>query len=95
MVFFFFFCVCVCVMDYCSAIKKNEIMPFAATLMDLQIIRLSELSHTKINIVTSHVESRKIDSNELICKTDIENKLTVTKEEGERINKEFWISRYT
>ena len=29
-------CVCVCVykVDNCSAIKRNEIMPFAATWMD-------------------------------------------------------------
>ena len=31
-------------MEYYSAIKKNEIMPFAATEMSLKIIILSELS---------------------------------------------------
>ena len=34
-------------MEYCSAIKKNEIMPFAATWMDLAIIILSEVSQTE------------------------------------------------
>ena len=34
-------------MEYYSAIKKNEIMPFAATGMDLEIITLSEISHTE------------------------------------------------
>ena len=37
-------------MEYYSAIKNNEIMPFAATWMDLKIIILSEVSHTKTNI---------------------------------------------
>ena len=31
-------------MEYYSAIKKDEIMPFAATRMDLEIIILSEVS---------------------------------------------------
>ena len=33
-------------MEYYSAIKKNEIMAFAATCMDLESIMLSEVSHT-------------------------------------------------
>ena len=34
-------------MEYYSAIKKNEIMPFAATWLDLEIIILSEVRQTK------------------------------------------------
>ena len=34
-------------MEYYSAIKKNEIMPSAATWMDLEIIILSEVSQTE------------------------------------------------
>ena len=37
-------------MEYYSAKKRNEIMPFAATWMDLKIIILSEVSQTKTNI---------------------------------------------
>ena len=36
-------------MEYYSAIKKNEIMSFAATWMDLEIIILSEVSHIQKN----------------------------------------------
>ena len=38
-------------MEYYSAIKKNEIMQFAATWMDLEIIILSEVGQRKINIL--------------------------------------------
>ena len=34
-------------MEYYSAIKKNEIMPFAATWMDPEIMVLSEINQTE------------------------------------------------
>ena len=34
-------------MEYYSAIEKNEIMPFAPTWMDLEILILSEVSQTE------------------------------------------------
>ena len=38
-------------MEYYLAIKKNEIMPFAATWVDLQNVILSEVSQRRRNIV--------------------------------------------
>ena len=37
--------------EYYSAIKNNEILPFAATWMDLENTILSEISQTKTNTV--------------------------------------------
>ena len=34
-------------MEYYSAIKKNKIMPFAVTWMELEIIILNEVSQTE------------------------------------------------
>ena len=34
-------------MEYYSAIKKDEIRPFAATWMDLEIVIVSEVSQTE------------------------------------------------
>ena len=36
-------------MEYYSALKKNEIMPFVAMCMDLQIVILSEVSQKEID----------------------------------------------
>ena len=38
-------------MEYYLAIEKNKIMPFAATWMDLEILRVSEVSQRKTNIM--------------------------------------------
>ena len=34
-------------MEYCSAIKKKEIMPYAATWLDLEMVILSEISQSR------------------------------------------------
>ena len=38
-------------MEYYSAIKNNEIMPFTATWMDLEMITLREVRQRKTNII--------------------------------------------
>ena len=38
-------------MEYYSAIKKKEIMPSAATWMNLETVILSEVSQRKTNII--------------------------------------------
>ena len=48
-------------MEYHSAIKKNKIMPFAQTWMDLEIIILCEVRQRKTNIMcySLYAESKK------------------------------------
>ena len=74
-------------MEYYSAIKRNEILLFATTWMDIEGIMLSEIGQTKTNIVCSHlrVESKKWDKWTNMTKQinlDTENKLVVTRGEG-------------
>ena len=42
-------------MEYYSAIKKNEVLPFATTWMDLEMDGLSEISQRKMNSVCYHL----------------------------------------
>ena len=66
-------------MEYYSAIKKNEIMPFAATWMDLEIIILSEVSQTR-NIVRYHLYVRS--------KTMIQMNLLIKQKQTHRLRKQ-------
>ena len=62
-------------MEYYAAVRKNEILPLAATWVDMEGIMLSEISQRKTNTVYYlYVESKKY------------NKLT--KEAGSQINRE-------
>ena len=42
-------------MKYYSAIKKNDIMPFAPTWMEVETLILSEISQRKKNTVSFHL----------------------------------------
>ena len=60
-------------MEYYSAIKINEIMPYIATWMDLEIIIISEVSQTekdKYHMISLVCRIKK-QKNELIYKTEI------------------------
>ena len=60
------------IMEYYSAIKMNEIMPFAATWMNLEIIILSEVSQKERQIPydITYMWNMKYDINELIYETE-------------------------
>ena len=54
--------------EYYSAIKKNEMMSFATTWMDLEIISLTEVRQTekdKYHMMSLICEIKKNDANEL------------------------------
>ena len=52
-------------MEYHSAIKRNEIMPFAATWMDLEIIILSKSNRERqIPYDTTYMWNLKYDTTE-------------------------------
>ena len=52
--------------------KKNEIMPCAATWMDLEMIILSEVTQRKTKSYITSMWNLKYDTNELIYETEID-----------------------
>ena len=89
-------------MEYYSAIKRNEIMPFAATWMDLEIIILSEVNQgekDKYNTISLMQNLKKKDTCALIYKAEAYKHRRQTcgyqraMGRGE-INQEFGINRY-
>ena len=61
-------------MEYYSAIKRKEIMPFAAIWMDLEIIILSKVSQKEKDkyMISLICRILKNDTNELIYKTEVD-----------------------
>ena len=69
-------------MECYSAIKKNDILPFAATQMDLEGIMLSEISQTEKDkyCMVSHEESEKYNRVLVnITKEEADSQIQMTK----------------
>ena len=62
-------------MEYYSVIKENEMMPLAATWMDLEIIILREVSQKEKDKchMMLHIWNLKYDTNELIYNTETDS----------------------
>ena len=62
-------------MEYYSDIKKNKIMPFAETWMDLENITLSERSQIREKQILCiiYIWNLKNNTNECICKTETDS----------------------
>ena len=61
-------------MEYNSAIKRNVIMPFAATSMDLEIVIVNEVSQREISYDIPCMWSLKTnDTNEFIYTIETES----------------------
>ena len=68
-------------MEYYSAIKSNEIVPFAETWVDLETVLQSEVSQKekhKHHIVTHTYGIQKTGTDASICKAEIETQMQRT-----------------
>ena len=84
-------------MEYYSAIKKNEILPFATTWMDLEVIMLSEISQTekyKYHMIWFHLHVESMEQKEQInqnrLKNTEDNLVTARREGGWRAGRMGW-----
>ena len=69
----------ICTMEYYSAINNNEIMPFAATWMDLEIIILTEINQKeKVPYDITYMWNLKYDTNEPITETKTDSQIKRT-----------------
>ena len=71
--------------EYYSAIKKNEILPFATTWVDLESIMLSEITQRKTYTVCYHLyvdlkKNKRMNITKQNRLRDTENKLVVASE---------------
>ena len=60
-------------MEYYSAIKKSEIMPFAITWINLEIIVVSEVRERQTPCAITYMWNLKNDTNELIYKPETDS----------------------
>ena len=77
-------------MDYYSVIKKNKIMPFAATQLELKTLLLSEVSqkenkYHKISLVSGigYMAPMNLSTEKKLM--DLQNRLVVARGEGEGV----------
>ena len=65
-------------MEYYSAIKRNKIVPFAETWIDLETVIQSEVSQkekNKYRIISLICGIQKNGTDKLICKAEIETEM--------------------
>ena len=67
-------------MEYHSAIKKNKIMPFATTWMNIEITILSKVKQRQISYDITYIWNLifKKDTNELIYKMETDSQILKT-----------------
>ena len=82
-------------MEYFSAIKKNEILSFATTWMDLEDIMLSEVSQTENDTDNTPLFIKYINQKDLLYSTGNYVQYLAITYSGKESEKEYIIYIYT